>query len=155
MRWLIWWFAVLSAYVIEFVTQTLSEVVAGAIIAALCTVIVACALRAGRPDVRVLWGWLRHLRRVPGQMLRDTVAVSGRIIWALRTGQELTGFITRVPFDYGDRENALDNGREALVIYGICATPNTVVADVDRRGELVVHQLIAGERPAESLRWPL
>lgn len=155
MRWLLWWFALLSAYVIEFVTQTLSEVVAGAIIAALCTVIVACAFQNGRPDVRVLWSWLRHLRRVPGQMLADSLLVSGRIIWALRTGQDLTGFITRVPFDYGDRENALDGGREALVIYGICAAPNTVVADIDLRGELVVHQLVAGERPASSPRWPL
>lgn len=155
MRWVLWWFAILSAYVIEFVTQTASEVVAGIIIAFLCTLIVAAAMRYAEPDVCVYWRWLRHLARIPLQMIRDALLVSGRIIWALRNGEQLVGLLVRVPYDPGDRKNALDVGREALVVYGTCAAPNTMVAEVDLRGNLLVHQLIAKEMPAESEQWPL
>jgi hypothetical protein len=155
MRWVLWWFAILSAYVIEFVTQTASEVVAGIIIAFLSTVIVAAALRNSRPGLRVYWRWLRHLAKVPAQMLRDALLVSGRIIWALRTGNELVGMLKRVPYDPGDRDDPLTIGREALVVYGVCAAPNTMVADVDMRGNLLIHQLIARDDPRESEEWPI
>ncbi len=155
MRWVLWWFAILSAYVIEFVTQTASEVVAGIIIAFLCTLVVAAALRNAQPGVRVYWRWLRHLAHVPIAMLRDALLVSARIVWALRRGEKLVGFVRRVPYDPGDRENALDAGREALVIFGVCAAPNTIVAELDLRGELLVHQLVARELPHASNRWPL
>lgn len=155
MRWVLWWFAILSAYVIEFVTQTASEVVAGIIIAFLCTLIVAAALRHGEPGVRAYWSWLRHLAKVPAAMLRDALLVSGRIVWALRTGNQLVGMLVRVPYDPGDRNNPLDMGREGLVVFGVCAAPNTMVAEVDLRGNLLIHQLIAKEMPHESDRWPL
>jgi hypothetical protein len=155
MRWVIWWFAILSAYVIEFVTQVVSEVVAGIIIAFLCTLIVAGALRNAEPDVRVSWRWLAHLAKVPAAMIRDALLVSGRIIWALRTGNQLVGMLVRIPYDPGERHNPLDIGREALVVYGICAAPNTMLAEVDLRGNLLVHQLVAREQPMESEQWPL
>lgn len=155
MRWVLWWFAILSAYVIEFVTQTVSEVVAGIIIAFLCTVIVAGASKNSQPDVRVYWRWLRHLAKVPASMIRDALLVSGRIVWALRTGNELVGMLVRVRYDPGDRQNPLEVGREALAVYGVCAAPNTMVAEVDLRGNLLVHQLVAREMPHESDRWPL
>jgi hypothetical protein len=155
MRWVLWWFAILSAYVIEFVTQTVSEVVAGIIIAFLCTLIIANAVRHAKPDVRAYWHWLRHLAKVPAAMLRDALLVSGRIIWALRTGNQLVGRLIRIPYDPGDPQDSLDVGREALVIYGICAAPNTMLAEVDHRGNLLVHQLVAKDMPHESDRWPL
>jgi hypothetical protein len=155
MRWVLWWFAILAAYVIEFVTQTASEVVAGAIIAFLCTLIVFSVTRHARPDVRAYWRWLRHLAKVPAAMLRDALLVSARIIWALRTGNALVGMLKRVPYDPGDRSNPLDIGREALVIFGVCAAPNTMVAEVDLRGTLLIHQLIAKDDERESEQWPL
>ena len=155
MRWIVWWFAILSAYVIEFVTQTASEVVAGIVIAFLCTLIVAAALQHANPGVRVYWSWLRHLARVPAQMARDALLVSARIVWALRTGEQLVGMLKRIPFDRGDQRNPLDVGREALVVYGTCAAPNTMVAEVDPRGNLLIHQLIAKEIVTESEQWPL
>lgn len=155
MRWVLWWFAILSAYVIEFVTQTVSEVVAGIIIAFLCTLVVAAALHHAKPGPRVYWSWLRHLARVPAQMIRDALLVSARIFWALRTGNQLTGMLKRIPYDPGDRQSPLDAGREALVVFGMCAAPNTMVAEVDLRGNLLVHQLVARDQPAESEQWPL
>lgn len=155
MRWVVWWFAILSAYVIEFVTQTVSEVVAGIIIAFLCTLIAAAALHHAKPGPRVYWNWLRHLAGIPAQMIRDALLVSARIIWALRTGNQLVGMLKRIPYDPGDRQNPLDAGREALVIFGACAAPNTMVAEVDLRGNLLVHQLIARDKTLESEQWPL
>jgi hypothetical protein len=155
MRWAIWWFALVTAYVVEFVVQVWSEVAAAAIVAALATLILSDALRASSPSTRVHWRWLRHLARVPGAMLRDVFLVSGRILWSLRTGEELVGRIVRIPYDPGDRENDVEQGREAIVIFGVSAAPNTVVADLDLRGELVVHQLVAREDPHQSKRWPL
>jgi hypothetical protein len=155
MRWVLWWFAVLAAYVIEFVTQTASEVVAGGIIAFLSALIVYGALSNAKPDTRVYWRWLKHLAKIPAAMIRDALLVSGRIVWALRHGEQLVGMLKRVPYDPGDRNNPLDLGREALVVYGTCAAPNTMVAEVDLRGNLLVHQLVAREQPFESEQWPL
>jgi hypothetical protein len=155
MRWVLWWFAILAAYIIEFVTQTASEVVAGGIIAFLSALIVFGALRNAKPDVRVYWSWLRHLAKIPAAMVRDALLVSGRIVWALRHGEQLVGMLVRVPYDPGDRDNPLDMGREALVVYGTCAAPNTMVAEVDLRGSLLVHKLIAREQQLESEQWPL
>lgn len=155
MRWVLWWFAVLSAYVIEFVTQVASEVVAGIIIAALCTLIVASALLTAKPGVRVHWSWLKYLAKVPAGMVRDAFLVSGAIVSALVSGRQLVGMIERVPYDPGDRNDEVNQGREALAIFGVNAAPNTVVADVDMRGELVIHKLIAREEPRRSRQWPL
>ncbi len=88
-------------------------------------------------------------------MVADAMVVSRRIIWALTTGEKLAGYFIRIPYDPGDRTNELNIGREALAIYGICASPNSLVADVDMRGELVVHKLVAAEQPAQSREWPL
>ncbi|HLI95121.1 MAG TPA: hypothetical protein VKT72_03420 [Candidatus Baltobacteraceae bacterium] len=155
MRWVLWWFAIFAAYIIEFVTQTASEVVAAGIIAFLCTLIVFGALQNAKPDIRVYWRWLAHLSKVPSAMIRDSLLVSARIIWALQRGEQLVGMLKRVPYDPGDHDNPLDVGREALVIFGTCAAPNTMVAEVDPRGTLLIHQLVAGEQPNESERWPL
>ncbi len=155
MRWALWWFAVVTAYVVEFVVQNLGEVLAATIIAALSTAIVAEAMAQGRPGTRARWRWLSHYARIPRAILRDVFIVSARIVWSVRTGQPLVGRIIRVPYDPGDRMSDVEQGREAFVIFGVSAAPNTVVADVDLRGELVVHQLVAREDPRESRRWPL
>lgn len=155
MRWALWWFVLLTAYVVEFVVQTLGEVAAAAIIGALATVVMAGAAAEGRPSTRVRWRWLSHYARIPAAVARDVFIVSARILWSLRSGEPLVGRIVRVPYDPGDRDSDLEQGREGLVIFGISAAPNTVVADVDVRGELVIHQLVFQEIPQESRRWPL
>jgi len=155
MRWALWWFALLTAYVVEFVVQTLGEVLAGAIIASLATIVMAGAASEGRPSTRAPWHWLSHYARIPAAILRDVFIVSARILWSLKSGEPLVGRIVRVPYDPGDRGSDLDQGREGLVVFGISAAPNTVVLDVDLRGDLVIHQLVFQDIPQESRRWPL
>lgn len=155
MRWALWWFAVFAVYVITVEAEVGTEFIAGAVIALIAVAIVSAVLRNGEPDVRVRLRWLIRLRGVPLQMVRDALLVAGRILWALLRGERLAGYMTRVEFRPGDLRDPFDVGREALVIYGINAAPNTVVADVDQRGSLVVHQLISTSQPRESTEWPL
>jgi hypothetical protein len=151
----LWWFAVFAAYVITAGAQNGGEIAAGAIIAAPCCALALLAFRHATPGVRVQWRWLRHLAGVPRRMLSDALLVSKRIFWALTSGEKLVGYFIRIPYDPGDREDEWTMGREALVIYGISASPNSLVAEVDLRGELVIHKLVASDQPAQSPEWPL
>lgn len=155
MRWAVWWFAIFAAYVITVLTRNGSEIVAGAIVAALSTIIVAVGLRAAKPGVRGSWRWVRRLAGVPTQMLRDSFVVSGRILRSFTGDVNLDGYFMRLPYDPGDRQDEWTFGREGLAVFGISAAPNSVVADVDLRGELVIHKLVVGEQPHESAEWPL
>lgn len=155
MRWAVWWFAVFAAYVITVLTENGSEIVAGAIIAAFSTAIVAVGLRSAKPGVRGSWRWLHRLAGVPARMLLDSFVVSWRILRSFAGGVNLDGYFIRLPYDPGDRQNEWTFGREGVAVFGISAAPNSVVADVDLRGELVVHKLVVGEQPHESPEWPL
>lgn len=155
MRVFLWWFAVFAAYVITAGAQNGGEIVAGAIIAVPCIALVLTALKHATPGVRVRLAWLRHLAAVPARMLSDAMVVSRRILWALASGEKLGGYFIRIPYDPGDRSSDFNTGREALAIYGISASPNSLVTDVDLRGELVLHKLVASEQPAQSPEWPL
>jgi hypothetical protein len=155
MRWAIWWFAVFAAYVITVLTRNGSEIVAGAIIAALSTVIVAAGIGGAKPGVRGSWRWLHRLAHVPAQMIRDAFVVSGRILRSFAGGTNLDGYFVRLPYDPGDREDEWTIGREGVAVFGISAAPNSVVVEVDLRGEMVIHKLVVGEQPHESPEWPL
>ncbi len=155
MRWALWWFAVFAAYVITVLTQNGSEIIAGAIIAAFALIIVAVALRNGDPGVRARWSWLRHLAGVPARMITDAVLVGKRIVSTLVAGGNLDGYFIRLPYDVGERDDPWTMGREGLAIFGISASPNSLVTEVDLRGELVLHKLVADAQPHASPQWPL
>jgi hypothetical protein len=155
MRWAIWWFAIFGAYVITVLTQNPSEIIAGGIIAGLSTIIVAFALHAAKPGVRASWRWTVHLAAVPLRMLKDAFLVTGWILASLRGAVHLDGYFMRLPYDPGDREDEWTFGREGIAVFGISASPNSLVAEVDMRGTLLIHKLVAGEQPHESPQWPL
>lgn len=155
MRWFLWWAALAVIYFVEVATPEPSEAVAAVFIAVCTTAIVAAALHSSQPSVSVDWRSLHHLRRVPARVLRDVFVVTKRILEALVRGETLNGRITRIAYEVGDPSSAADQGREAMVIFGICAAPNSIVADVDPRGALIVHQLTASSDTQASRRWPL
>jgi hypothetical protein len=155
MRWLLWWFCIFAAYVITALTRNGSEIIAGAIIAAFATLIIACALPAGQPDARARWAWVSRLANVPLRMIADALLVSARIVRTMFTADRLEGYFIRLPYDPGDRNDPWTMGREALVIMGVNASPNSMVADVDLRGELVLHKLVAQQQPQGTPEWPL
>lgn len=156
MRWALWWLLILALYALEFCAQVWSEAAAGAIIAAIATLVAWAALSHARPGVRVRWRWLRHLAGVPAGMLRDALLVSRRVLWAIARGGELAGYLERVEYAPCDGADPYSVGREALVITGINAAPNSMVCDVDDRGSLVIHRLVAvPAEPRSSREWPL
>jgi|SRR5579884_796038 len=155
MRWLLWWFSIFAAYVITALTRNGSEIIAGAIIAAIAALVVARAFTAGDPDARARWAWVRRLASVPVRMVADALLVWARIVRTIFTGDRLEGYFMRLPYDPGDRNDPWTMGREALVIMGVNAAPNSMVADVDLRGELVLHKLVAQEQPQGTREWPL
>ena len=143
MRAIIWWFVVFAAYLVTVASPVDGEVVAAAIIAVLCTIIIIAIWAASDPGVRVPWAYVRLLAGVPSRMVHDVFRVSGRILWSVRTGQPLRGYIERV--EHRPAHGDLEQGREAIEILSVCAAPNTIVVEVDPRGALVVHRLVAGE----------
>jgi hypothetical protein len=155
MRWAIWWFAIFGAYVITVLTMNGSEIIAGAIIAAFSVIIVAFALREAKPGVRATWRWAAHLAAIPVRMLKDAFVVSGRILASFHDDAHLDGYFIRLPYDPGNRADDWTYGREGIAVYGVSAAPNSLVADVDLRGTLLVHKLVASEQPHESPEWPL
>jgi hypothetical protein len=88
-------------------------------------------------------------------MMADALLVSARIVRTMFTADRLEGYFIRLPYDPGDRNDPWTMGREALVIMGVNASPNSMVADVDLRGELVLHKLVAQEQPQGTPEWPL
>lgn len=155
MRWAIWWFAIFGAYVVTVLTENGSEIIAGAIIAALATVVVAFAQRSAECGVRARWSWTLHWLSVPARMLKDSIQVTLWILKSLTGRVNLDGYFMRLPYDPGNRDDPWTFGREGIAIFGISASPNSVVPEVDLRGTLLIHKLIMGEQPHESPEWPL
>lgn len=154
MRWGIWWFALVACYLAAAQAQVGTEAAAGAVIAFIAAGIAASAFRAPDADVRVRPSALRRYSALPARMAGDAVRICGVIIRALLRGEGLTGFFTRIPCRPG-QSDPFDQGREAVVVYGVSAAPNSIVTEVDVRGSLLVHELQARPLQTQSEEWPL
>lgn len=155
MRSVCWFIAIYVLYEIVAMVEDATEAITGLFVAAIATVLIMAAWRSANIDVQMRWRNVRHLAKVPFAMVRDAFGVLWWIAQSLNGKTRLEGYFMRLPFRLPDEHDAHDQGRGALAIYGISAAPNSIVADVDERGELVVHKLYASEQPAESPEWPL
>lgn len=127
MRWGIWCVCIFALYEMTAMVQDASEVIVGIIVTVLSVALIWWAFRQSKVDLRVSWRSARKLAGVPAKMLADSVMVLSRII----RGDLLEGYFERQPLD-----------EDPIAIYGICAAPNTIVADVTDR-DLLVHRLTA------------
>jgi multisubunit Na+/H+ antiporter MnhE subunit len=143
MRWLVWWVAIAAIYLLESATPGWGEAGIAIVVACAGTLVAALAIRNGRPGVRVPWARVAQLAPVPLAMLRDVFRVTRRILESYGGRTSLVGLITRQPYDVGAPGDETAVGSEAMAILRVCLAPNTVVLDVDERGELVVHELEA------------
>ena len=142
-RWLCWFGAIYVLYEIVAMVQDATEAITGLFVAAIATALIVAAWRSAKIDVRVRPSYVARLAGVPPKMLRDAIGVLYWIVRSLAGDVALEGFFTRQPFAIPEPNDSEENGRAALEIYGISAAPNSIVADVDGRGELVVHRLYA------------
>ena len=154
-RWALWFAAIYVLYEIVAMVQDATEAITGLFVAAIATGVVAAAWRNASIGCRVRARELAHLGGVPLRMIRDAFGVLWWTLRALTGRANLEGYFVRVPFAVPDDDDAFGQGRAALAIFGVSAAPNSVVADVDGRGELVIHKLYASEQPAHSAQWPL
>lgn len=155
MRWVIWWFALVACYLAAAQAQVGTEAAAGAVIALIAAGIAARAFSEPGCDVRVPPAVLRRYSALPARMAGDAFRVCGAILRALARGDDLSGFFTHVPFRPAAQGDPLDQGREAAVVYGVCAAPNSIVTEVDARGSLLVHELQARPLQTRTEEWPL
>jgi multisubunit Na+/H+ antiporter MnhE subunit len=104
--------------------------------AATLSLVVAFVVRRGAlPSVRIERRWLVRAARVPWNVVKEFVLVTGTL---LRRGH---GEFRRVPFPAGGARPA-ERGRRAFVAIATGYSPNSYVVDVDEeRGEVLVHVL--------------
>lgn len=155
MRWVVWFLALYVLYEIVAMVQDATEAITGVFVAAIALALTAAAFRLAKIDVRTRWAWLRYWADAPVRMVSDAVQIIVRIVASFGGRAHLEGYFMRLPFALPDERDAFDEGRAGMAIYGVCIAPNSIVADVDERGELLVHKLFAGEQPARSPEWPV
>ncbi|HEY0614866.1 MAG TPA: hypothetical protein VGC96_09515 [Candidatus Elarobacter sp.] len=116
------------------------ETPVGIAIAALAALCATAALAVAGDRYPVPLRATAELPRLAFTVLRDTVAVTGVLLRALR-GVAPEDRLERIPFDPG-ADDAGSAVRRALIVAGTSAGPNSVVADADlERGTLIVHRL--------------
>jgi multisubunit Na+/H+ antiporter MnhE subunit len=142
LRFWIAWYAALVLLWLAFVDTFAAEEVALGLVAA---ALAATAAEVVRSQDLVRFGvevrWLRDLRLLPWQVLRDCwlLAVA---LWRHCTGHPVRGVFRVVPFPT-EADDAHSAGRRALATALASAAPNTVVVGVEGgEGEMLVHQLV-------------
>jgi multisubunit Na+/H+ antiporter MnhE subunit len=120
-----------------------SELVAGAIAA----VVTAVAVEAVRERERFLFRprlrWLRPAVRLPLLVVTESWRVTGALVRHLTGRRRVRGAFVAVPFEHGPTTDPEAAARRALLTAGLSVAPNTVVVGIDeRRGEVLVHQLL-------------
>lgn len=98
---------------------------------------------------------LARLARVLPRIPIDAARVSGAILAAAVRRRPLRGRNMRIAFEFGILDDPVDTGRRALVSYGVCLTPNTILIAMDRENEeALLHALLPARLPADA-RWPI
>lgn len=135
-------------------TRESSQLVAGAVVAALAAGGSEVVRRQNVARVRVRARWLLGLWRPLASVPRDLARLAMALAPALRPGSRPPlGRFRALPFDAGT-EDPEDRGREALAELAGSFSPNTYVVGLDpERRLLLVHQLVPEEegRAARSI----
>ena len=153
-RAVVWAAVVFFAYEILEDSPIPDELVAGAVIAVVAALVAVRLYDVCTTRYAARWSELRRFAGVPWAMLRDTGVVALCILRSVADRDALQGKMQHLPMDFGNERDPNDAARRALVTYGTCLAPNTVVCLVDRRG-LYLHRLAGSSRPPKDVRWPI
>jgi hypothetical protein len=141
--WALWWVVLLGVWEANVATGETTEVLAGAVAAALGATLAEAVRRRGLARVRIRARWLVPLLRVPFRL----VAELGILVWALLlqlAGRRVRGSYRAVPFPAG-RSDPDSRGRRALATLVGTISPNTIVVDVDPERKVALkHDLLPG-----------
>lgn len=120
-----------------------SELVAGAIAAAVTAAAVAAVYGRERFGFRPRLRWLRRGLFVPFEIVVETWRLTVALV-RHATGRRLVrGAWVAIPFEHGPDGDPEAAARRALVTAGLSMTPNTVVVGIDPdRDQILAHQLL-------------
>ncbi len=131
-----WWLVLTGLWVVTLSAPSTSEVLAGAVSAALCAVAGSSARRAMRGSWRPRLSWLRWFGRVPATALRESAAA---IVTVFR--RPSAGRFTEIAVP--EEPTAVHEARLAVAVVAIGCTPAAmVVTSPPDEHTLVVHRLL-------------
>lgn len=139
--WIAWYVPLVLLWLAFVDTFAPAEVALGLLAAAVAATAADLVRSQDLVRFRLEVRWLRDLRQLPWQVLRDCwlLAVA---LWRHLTGHPVHGVFRVVPFP-SEADDARSAARRALVTTAISATPNTLVVGAEGGGgELLVHQLV-------------
>lgn len=155
--WTTWWLFLATFYVLLVGQLKGVEVAAGLLAGALASIAYTVTKSKGSLGFAFRVSWLRHLAKLPAQVISDTGRVFGALWRTLAQRKPMQGHFISVPFDFGGQDTT-DAARRALVAAAASLAPNAYVVSVDEKeGLLLMHQLVSTpEPPGKSDRkWPL
>jgi multisubunit Na+/H+ antiporter MnhE subunit len=143
--WLVWWVILMAFWVIVDYSILRAELLAGAAAAALGAFVAEAACWQAGVRFRMRARWLLPALRLPGEVVRDTLIVFGALARRLFRGEQPDSGWRELPVRYGD-DSPAGVTRRVLLVGGRSVAPNTFVAGIDKRREvMIVHQLVVNE----------
>jgi multisubunit Na+/H+ antiporter MnhE subunit len=144
--WFIWWFLMMSFWVMLDDSVATDELLAGAGAAALAALLAELVTYQAASRFRMRVEWLLPALRLPGEVARDMVIVYAALWRRLAGGQQPDSAFAELPTRFGD-DTPEGVSRRTLLIGGRSLAPNTFVLGIDpERDVMVVHQLVAPRR---------
>jgi multisubunit Na+/H+ antiporter MnhE subunit len=150
--WLGWWALSMTLWLLLTSTVAGSEAVVGAGASAIAATFAELTREQVSPRFRPRPRWVADARRLPWQIVSDTVLVFVAL-WGEITGtRRVRGSLREVPFHHGGDRDPRASARRALAEIGVTTTPNTIALGVDpERDALLVHELVRRPGAVERL----
>ena len=112
----------------------------------------AAAVRAtGHPRFQPRLSWILEFRSVPGQIARDTAALTGRLFLMIFRRDTDIGRIIAVPFQTGGSDGRSVARRMLAVTYA-SISPDAIVMNIDRANNRVFVHVLTSRRAPDLLR---
>jgi multisubunit Na+/H+ antiporter MnhE subunit len=148
--WLVWWAILMALWVIVDYSINLDELLAGAAAAALGAFLAELACHQAGVRFRMRARWLVRALVLPREVMRDTLIVVRALARLLLRGEQPDSGFREIPTRFGD-DSPAGVTRRVLLVGGRSVAPNTFVAGIDKRREvMVVHQLVVNEGRPEA-----
>jgi hypothetical protein len=138
----VWWLALFGVWLLLVPQRSVAEIVAGAVVAALATLLAEAAQDIGLIHLRPRLHWLRELPRLPISVLRDCGKLAGALERQVFGGRPVVGRFRRVRFESGGDEPH-EAARRALETFRVSLPPNSYVVGIDPEANLMlIHELV-------------
>ncbi len=145
-------FALLLALWLAFVFSAgWQELLVGTVAAALGACATKAVRAAGHPHFLPRPSWILELRLVPGQIVRDTIALVRKLFRMIFRGDTETGRTVAVPFRAGGSDGR-SVARRVFAVTAASISPDSIVIGIDRAHDRALLHLLTGGRVPEILR---